>query len=176
MPDRSSTTSLRRLTALQAAVLCAALIGPAGRAADAQPAADSIAAGRHLVLTGHCNNCHTARYAERAGAIPEDQTLMGNPVGWRSRAGTVYASNLRLVMQALSEDDWLRVARQAQWRAPMPWWSIREYDDDELRAIYRYVRSLSPLGTPAPAYAPAGQAPAGPVNLLPDCGGADACR
>jgi len=108
--------------------------------------------------------------------VPEDLVLTGNPVGWRGRIGTTYASNLRLYMQALTEDDWLRLARTAQWRAPMPWWSIREYDDAELRAIYRYVRSLAPLGQPAPTFLPPDVAPPPPFNVLPDCSGANGCR
>jgi mono/diheme cytochrome c family protein len=132
------------------------------------PAGSDVEHGKHLVLIGHCNNCHTAGYAANAGNVPEDRWLAGNPVGWRGRSGTVYASNLRLFMQDLSEDGWLQIARAGQWRAPMPWWSLRDYSDGELRSIYRYVHSLKPLGTPAPASLPAGQAPPRPYNQLPD--------
>jgi mono/diheme cytochrome c family protein len=50
----------------------------------------TIERGRYMVLTGHCNNCHTAGYAATSGKIPESKWLMGNPVGWRGKQGTTY--------------------------------------------------------------------------------------
>ncbi len=93
---------------------------------------------------------------------------MGNPVGWRSKKGTTYATNLRLYFQNLSEDGWLQVARTAQPRAPMPWWSLRDTSDEDLRAMYRYIKSLTPLGEPAPSFLPPDQVPARPYQQLPD--------
>ena len=158
---------LSRLVLTIATVLAAA--SPAGATNEGGvPAAVDTESGKHLVLIGHCNNCHTAGYAASAGQVPEERWLAGNPLGWRGRNGTVYASNLRLFMRDLPEDAWIQVARAGQWRAPMPWWSLRDYSDDELRAIYRYVRSLRPLGTPAPLSLPPGQLPPKPYNQLPD--------
>ena len=124
--------------------------------------------GRYMVLTGHCNNCHTAGYVATSGKIPEDRWLMGNPVGWRSKQGTTYGTNLRLYVQALSEDGWIQAVRNGQPRAPMPWWSLRATSDDDLRAMYRYIRSLTPLGEPAPAFLPPDQVPPRPYQQLPD--------
>ncbi len=158
------------LPRLAFAIAAAAVLasGAAAAPASASPVASDIESGRHLVLISHCNNCHTAGYVANAGKVPEERWLAGNPVGWRGKGGTVYASNLRLFMQDLSEDGWVQVARVSQWRAPMPWWSLRDYSDDELRAIYRYVRSLKPLGASAPVSLPAGQMPPRPYNQLPD--------
>lgn len=127
-----------------------------------------IARGRYMVLTGHCNNCHTAGYSASQGAIPEGDWLTGNPVGWLGRQGTVYAPNLRLYMAALSEDAWVLAARTARPRAPMPWWSIRETSEADLRAMYKYVRSLQPVGEPAPAFLAPGEVPKPPYSQLPD--------
>ncbi|MEO5689622.1 MAG: c-type cytochrome [Burkholderiaceae bacterium] len=160
---------MRLLRLVFAIATASALACEAGAApASTRAVASDIESGKHLVLISHCNNCHTAGYAANAGKVPQERWLAGNPVGWRGKGGTVYASNLRLFMQDLSEDAWMQVARVGQWRAPMPWWSLRDYSDDELRAIYRYVRSLKPLGTPAPASLPAGQMPPRPYNQLPD--------
>jgi hypothetical protein len=49
----------------------------------------------------------------------------------------------------------------------MPWFALRDMDKEDLRAIYRFVRHLGPAGSPAPAYLPPGQAPAGPAVLFP---------
>ena len=107
------------------------------RAPAAAPSNNLLDRGRYMVVTGHCNNCHTAGYAANEGAIPEGRWLLGNPVGWRGKAGTVYASNLRLYVQSISADTWLVLARNATPRAPMPWWSLRETSDEELIAMYR---------------------------------------
>ena len=135
--------------------------------ASAVPAPD-IERGRYLVVTSHCNNCHTAGYVASEGSVPEDRWLMGNPVGWRGKDGTVFAPNLRLMLRDMSEDQWLLVARQARARPPMPWWSIRDMNDDDLRTMYRYVHSLSPIGSAAPEFLPADKQPNPPYNQLPD--------
>ncbi len=140
-----------------------ALVSPAAAA----PAND-IERGKYLIVTSHCNNCHTAGFAASQGSVPESRWLMGNPVGWKGKDGTAYAPNLRLMFRDMSEDGWLVMARQSRARAPMPWWSVRDTNDDDLRMIYRYVRSLSPLGTPAPEFLPADQPPRPPYNQLPD--------
>jgi len=134
----------------------------------AATSAQSLERGRYMILTGHCNNCHTAGFVQNSGRIPEDKWLMGNPVGWRSKQGTTYGTNLRLFVKDLGEDDWIRIVRNGQPRAPMPWWSLRETSDDDLRAMYRYIRSLQPPGDPAPAFLPPDQVPARPYQQLPD--------
>ena len=128
----------------------------------------AIERGRYLVLIGHCNNCHTAGYAASMGKIPEERWLTGNPIGWRGKQGTTYATNLRLYVQNLSEEGWIQAAREIQSRPPMPWWSLRETNDEDLRAMYRYVRSLTPFGQPAPSFLPPDQVPPRPYNQLPD--------
>ena len=124
--------------------------------------------GRYMVVTGHCNNCHTAGYAAQAGAIPEAKWLLGNPVGWRSKAGTVYAPNLRLYIQSITVEAWLLAARSARPRAPMPWWSLSETSSEDLVAMYWYVYSLRPSGSPAPSFLPPDQSPTTPYNQQPD--------
>ena len=85
------------------ACLCAAL-SSSQIAAQSTSSAATLERGRYMVLTGHCNNCHTAGYVATSGKIPEDRWLMGNPVGWRSKQGTTYGTNLRLYVQNLSEE------------------------------------------------------------------------
>ncbi len=41
-------------------------------------------------------------------------------------------------------------------RPPMPLPSLRAMSDADLKAIYRYVRSLGAKGQPVPAYVPPG--------------------
>ncbi len=117
----------------------------------------SIARGRYLTRISGCNDCHTANYAESGGNIADAEQLTGVAVGFRGPWGTTYPANLRLIAQSMDEDAWLVYAR-LQRRPPMPWFALRDMSDDDVRAIYRYVRSLGPRGTKTPDYAPPGVA------------------
>jgi len=68
----------------------------------------------------------------------------------------------------LSEQQWLTHARTMQPRPPMPWFNVRAMNDEDLKAIYAFVKTLGPAGTAAPAYVPPGQSTSGPVvQFLP---------
>ena len=116
----------------------------------------SIERGRYLVTVSGCNDCHTAHYMEKGGQVPEAEWLAGGPVGFQGPWGTTYPANLRLVMQSLSEEAWLKKAHSPM-RPPMPWFNLAQMTDDDLRAMYRYVRSLGATGAPAPAYVAPGE-------------------
>jgi len=111
--------------------------------------------GQYLVQIGGCNDCHTTGYAEKAGNVPLDEWLTGAPVGFKGAWGTSYAANLRLTVSALTEDQWVTFARVPR-RPPMPWFNLRDMNDDDLRAIYRFIRELGPKGQRTPAAAAPG--------------------
>ena len=127
----------------------------------------SVDRGRYLVKIAGCNDCHTPGYMHTAGKIPEEQWLTGDQLGWRGPWGTTYPSNLRQYMQNLSEDQWVKLAKTAQFRPPMPWFVLHDMTAQDLRAIYRFTRYLGPAGEPAPAFVPPGQEPKGPFVLFP---------
>lgn len=127
----------------------------------------SLARGRYLVKIAGCNDCHTPGYLQTAGKVPEKQWLTGDQLGWRGPWGTTYPSNLRLYMQKVSENQWVKVAKTAQFRPPMPWFALRDMSEQDLRAIYRFVKHLGAAGEPSPAFVPAGQEPKGPFVLFP---------
>ena len=142
-------------TALMLAGIGALIPQPAEAAAQAAAsapvAADPIAVrGRYLVAITGCNDCHTPGYAETGGALPPRQWLTGSPVGFRGPWGTSYASNLRLTVQNISEEQWLTFARSRR-LPPMPWFALRDMSDADLRAIYRFVRTLGPAGERSPS-------------------------
>lgn len=145
-----------RLMALAVAV--GLLAQGAGARADASPQAQR---GRYLVSIAGCNDCHTAGYMESNGAVPEPEWLTGAPLGFQGPWGTTYPANLRLLFQQMTEAQWLARAR-APMRPPMPWFNLAHMTDDDLRAIYVYVRALGPKGNPVPAYVPPGKAVATP--------------
>ncbi len=124
-----------------------------------------IARGRYVARIGGCNDCHTPMYRQRDGNVPESEWLTGVPFGFKGEWGTTYPANLRLIAQTMNEDAWLAYARKPR-RPPMPWFNLRDMSDDDLRAMYRFVRSLGAKGSPAPAYAPPGVAVATPWVLF----------
>ena len=101
------------------------------------------------------------------GEVPEAQWLTGDPLGWRGPWGTTYATNLRLSMQSLSEEQWVAKAKQLTARPPMPWFNVRRMSEPDLRAMYRYVRHLGPAGKPAPQYVPPDRTPPSPYVQFP---------
>ena len=149
-------------------VLLFAMAVTFGVPAIAQKADDPlIKRGRYLVEIGGCNDCHTAGYSPSGGKVPEAQWLLGDALGWHGPWGTTYATNLRLYMQDLTEEQWVKKAKALNARPPMPWFNVRAMTSGDLRAMYRYIRSLSPVGRPAPAYLPPDKTPPEPVVRFP---------
>ncbi len=146
-----------KTTKLAAALALPLTMAWAGVAAAGDDAATRmVERGRYLVQIGACNDCHTPNYLETAGQVPEGEWLTGLATGFQGPWGTTYPPNLRLKLRELTEAEWLARARTPM-RPPMPWFNLRDMSDDDLRALYRYVRSLPPAGRPAPAYIPPGQ-------------------
>ena len=108
-----------------------------------------IKRGEYLTRITGCNDCHTAGYAATAGQIPQEQWLLGDQLGWQGPWGTTYASNLRLSMAKLTEQQWLAMAKTAQFRPPMPWFALRDMEEKDLKAIYHFIKKLGPAGQPA---------------------------
>ena len=91
----------------------------------------------------------------------------GTRLGWRGPWGTTYASNLRLVTQSLNEEGWLRHLHTRAMRPPMPSYVFRDMTEQEIRDIYKFIRSLGPAGGPVPAYVPPDQEPKPPYVQWP---------
>jgi mono/diheme cytochrome c family protein len=142
-----------------AAVSVALLCGVAAEAMAGNKGADAVARGRYLVTISGCNDCHTDGYLQNGGNVPEAEWLKGAAVGYQGPWGTTYASNLRLVIGKMSETQWVAHARKER-LPPMPWFNLAKMTDDDLKAVYAYVRSLGPAGVATPAYV----APGGKVN------------
>jgi mono/diheme cytochrome c family protein len=124
--------------------------------------------GRYLSQIAGCNDCHTKGYHEAAGNLPEQQWLMGDSLGFRGPWGTTYAPKLRLLVQHLSEDQWVESARLQVLRPPMPWFNLRVTAENDLWALYQFIKHPGPAGHPAPAYLPPGQEPPWPVVQWPE--------
>jgi len=135
------------------------------RGAPPSPAQQSqIEHGRRLVNIGGCNDCHTPGWTTHGGTAPRNRLLVGGGLAFQGPWGTTYPTNLRLMVQSMSLARWTRAVRTTRARPMMPWWVFRDMSDGDIAAIYDYIRSLGPAGSPAPAYVPPGT-PAPPSYL-----------
>jgi hypothetical protein len=101
------------------------------------------------------------------GKVDEKQWLIGDTLGWRGPWGTTYPVNLRLYMEQISEKEWVEQAQTLETRPPMPWFALNRMTPSDLRAIYRFIRSLGPAGEKAPAFVPPNQEPRPPYVMFP---------
>jgi mono/diheme cytochrome c family protein len=164
-----------RLAALLAAgiTIAIAIQSANSAAADAAKAvakpkavsAKTLARGKYMVQTGHCNNCHTSGYTRSEGKIPEKDWLLGStPLGYRGPWGTTYATNLRLTLPKFTQEQWVSYAKTMKARPPMPWWPLRDTTDADLAAMYQYIKHLGPAGQMAPDFVPPDKEPKPPYE------------
>ena len=123
--------------------------------------------GKYLVTIGGCNDCHTPGYAEAGGKAAESDRLKGDTLGYRGPWGTTYATNLRLSIGKMTEDQWLKYAKGLMTRPPMPFFNVRAMNDMDLRALYQYVKSLGVSGVAAPTFLPPDKQPKPPFVQWP---------
>ena len=123
--------------------------------------------GRYLSRIAGCNDCHTPGYLLSEGKTPEKLWLTGARFGWRGPWGTTYPPNLRLIVNAMTEKQWLVTARSLKTRPPMPWFTLNQMHTGDLTALYQFIRYLGPAGIPAPAYLPPNRVPRPPFALFP---------
>lgn len=140
----------------------------AGTATPSVSAASPEEAGRYLVVVGGCNDCHTPGWGESNGTLPQDEWLTGAPVGFQGPWGTSYPANLRLTVQAMDEDAFVARLKAGQGMPPMPWMNTAQMADADLRAIYRFIRSLGGAGERAPVAVAPGVQPTTPfISFMP---------
>ncbi|MBA3672453.1 MAG: cytochrome C [Gemmatimonadaceae bacterium] len=160
------------LAACHAPAPSASTVGVASGSTAAMPASDAPAvaarsmeqAGEYLTLVASCNDCHTQGWAENQGKVAPADRLAGNDLGYRGPWGTSYGKNLRQVVQRTPEDRWVEILRTSDGgdgRPPMPWWDTKRFSDRDLRAMYRYIKSLGPKVNGVPRGLPPGREPTG---------------
>jgi mono/diheme cytochrome c family protein len=164
------TTVFSAIAALAWAAFCAAAIAAnAPTKPGIQRRVDKeIERGRYLVAISACNDCHTPGYLATGGKTPEKDWLIGSATGWRGSWGTTYPTNLRLYFQEISEAQWVQLAKEMRRRPPMPYFSLNAMSEGDVRAIFKYIRSLGPAGQPAPKFVPPGEVPQQPYVQFPD--------
>lgn len=131
------------------------------KAEDKVSAAD-IERGRYLVKTIGCNDCHTPAFGFKNGEVLEKDWLIGDQVGWKGPWGTTYPTNLRERVQNMKEVEFIRYAKNLRTRPPMPWYAVNAMKKEDLRAMYRFIKSLGPSQNKVPHGLPPGEVPKGP--------------
>ena len=122
-------------------------------------------AGEYLTIVGSCNDCHTQGWVEKKGNVAPADRFAGLNVGFRGEWGTVYGKNLRTITQRQSEDKWvhtLTTSDDGDGNPPMPWWNTAKMNERDLRAMYRYIKSLGPNPNGVPRALKPGVEPTGP--------------
>jgi mono/diheme cytochrome c family protein len=109
--------------------------------AKASTATKALARGAHLVAIAGCSDCHGA-------------DLEGRPLG-RGSLLPVWSSNLRLLAQTMSDEEFERAIRtgitpdsESTWI--MPAMDYAYMSEDDVASIVSYLRTLKPLGTMPP--------------------------
>jgi hypothetical protein len=157
------------ILAISAGLLAACEVpGPEEQSQPHMTGGTDIERGRYLVVVGGCNDCHTDGYLQAEGEVPEAQWLLGSPLGWRGPWGTTYPSNLRLSVDAMTEDEWVTLLKTRKALPPMPWMNVSQAAESDLRVIYRYVASLGAAGEKMPNPLPPNVEPTTPyLSLAP---------
>lgn len=137
------------------------------KSAAKPPTSKQIERGHYLVVIAGCNVCHTPNYLVNGAKAPLTDLLTGDKLGWRGPWGTTYPTNLRLFFNSITEDQWIQVAKTIQRRPPMPYFALNAMTENDVRAMYQYMRSLGPAGEPAPGFVPADQEPPRPYVQFP---------
>ena len=142
----------RGTTAIQAPVRWFLKAGPEPLAAPVTTAiaADPVARGRQLAEIGQCQSCHTpvdARHQPLPGmAYAGGQAFTIDGVRYRSSNITPDASGISYY----NEELFIRTMRTGnvggRRLAPiMPWADIRKLTDDDLKALWAYLRTVTPV-------------------------------
>ena len=125
----------------------------ANRVAASQPPAVAASAspeqrqGEYLVRIGHCTGCHSAN--KTGGGV----LLLGGGIVFVRPWGTVASANITPDASGIAyydEAQFVRTIRTGQvgarpLSATMPWRFLRRLRDDDLKAIYAYLRTLPPV-------------------------------
>lgn len=128
-------------------------VGPTGTPPVASPRGASVETGRYLTESvALCWACHTQRdmatgalvgprYGGSTGFTEPDQP----GVSWSPPNITADPATGRL--GTWSEDDFVTRFRAGRTmpNSPMPWQGLQKMDEDDLRSIYRYLKSLPPV-------------------------------
>ena len=117
---------------------------------------DRVAYGKYLVVAGHCEGCHTP--ADEKGMPAEDMHFAGGqpligPWEGGDKMVSVNAANLTPDPSGIGYYDeamFVDVLRHGGFKTRqianiMPWWFFRNLTDDDLKAMFAYLKTVKPV-------------------------------
>jgi mono/diheme cytochrome c family protein len=110
---------------------------------------DSIARGRYLTKVGNCEYCHTPT-DKTDHPLPGMQFAGGKQVDPQFPAVSANITPDATGISYYDEALFIRTLRTGHVGAralnpPMPWWNFRNMTDDDLKAIFAYLRTVKPV-------------------------------
>ena len=91
--------------------------------------------------------------------------MKGSAIGYQGSWGTTYPANVRLTAATMNAEQFVERAR-AELLPPMPWFNLRAMSDEDLKAIYHFIKSLGEPGEAMPTYLPPGAVPGTPFIVF----------
>ena len=116
-------------------------VGPTGEVPAAVKPDTTAAYGKYLVLSvGECAGCHTKR--DLSGAFIGPHMAGGNEIEGYITPNLTNAPDGRIY--SWSQAQFIERFRKGKLipQSPMPWNSFKRMNDDELKAIYKYLKSI----------------------------------
>jgi mono/diheme cytochrome c family protein len=123
-------------------------VGPSGPVPAAVKADTTAAYGKYITHSiAECNGCHTQR--DISGAFTGAPFAGGGNIEGFVTPNLTPDSSSRLFNW--SQQDFIKRFRKGKLvpGSPMPWYSFGRMSDDELKAVYQYLRTLKPAKMPA---------------------------
>jgi mono/diheme cytochrome c family protein len=115
------------------------------------PATDPVSRGKYLATIAGCGDCHTPSVR---GTPVEGEEWSGGTIINEHGFGTVVSTNLTPDAETglnMTEAQWLAVFREGKTsdgrplNAAMPWAFYKGMTDEDLSAIYAYLRTVPPV-------------------------------
>lgn len=129
-------------------------VGPTGTISKTIIRDTTAAFGRHLVMNvANCNECHTRR--DGIGAYVGEPLAGGSPFeeeGKPSLTPPNLTPHKSGRIYTWTQEDFIKRFRKGKLipYSHMPWESYGRMTDDELKAIYKYLKTLKPVDSNAP--------------------------
>lgn len=127
-------------------------VGPSAEIALSVKRDSSAAYGKYLALNvANCSGCHTQR--SLTGAYIGEPFAGGNP--FKEQGELFLPPNLTTSTESRiagwSQEDFIARFRMGRLHpnSPMPWPSFKRMSDDDLKAIYNYLKTIPPAKTPS---------------------------
>ena len=123
-------------------------VGPTGEVPKTVTKDTSAAYGKYLTISvAECNGCHTLR--DMSGAFIGEPFAGGGPME-EGGFPALYPPNLTTDSSSRiygwSQQDFIKRFRMGKIipYSPMPWSSYKRMTDDELKAVYNFLRTIKP--------------------------------